>query len=206
MFLIILNLYMPLPLLSDLAWRKLPLILGFILIFFIFQTLQNQVDIFSLHLTHFQLNQSWRIISGHLVHSNFLHFILNSAGFLALWALHGHFYQPVKLIQLVLLSCLFISAWLFFFSDIDIYYGFSGILHTLVCWGALKDIQAKDKTGYLLLLALAAKVFYEQSFGASESTEALIGVAVATQAHLAGAIFGAIYFYIGQFNQCKKIT
>jgi membrane associated rhomboid family serine protease len=61
------------------------------------------------------------------------------------------------------------------------------------------DIKAKDKTGYLLLLGLLVKVAHEQFYGASTDGIDLIDASVAINAHLWGAVGGAIFsiVYLG---------
>lgn len=88
-----------------------------------------------------------------------------------------------------------ITAYVYFFTDINIYSGFSGVLHGLIVWGAIRDIENKDKTGYLLLLGVFAKVLYEQVYGASESTAAMIQAEVAIEAHLAGVLAALLYCF-----------
>ncbi len=189
-------------LISQLAWKNLPFVLTWLILLSLIQLIQTQFPLFEFHVSNIQLAEFWRIVTGHFVHSNIHHLLMNSAALLALWSLHGHYYQARSISILIILSCLFISAFLTIFSEIDIYFGFSGVLHALVCWGALKDIGQREQTGYLLLAALICKLFYEQFFGASQSTEELIGVAVATKAHLAGALFG-LFYYCGQ-KACKR--
>lgn len=185
---------------SNLPWPQFPLVLSWLFILTLAQCIQYlsktylQQSWLAFQVSHLQWNQFWQPVSGHLVHSNLNHLLMNMAGLAALWSLHGQYYQAKLFNYLVLSSCLFISGYLWLFSDIDVYVGFSGVLHALVVWGALMDIKQKEHTGYLLLLAIAGKLIYEQVSGASESTAELIGVQVAIQAHLSGAIFALVFF------------
>lgn len=192
-------------LIDQLCWKTLTLVCIYILLFTLAQWL--------IELNHtwleYQKNaieqgQVWRLISGHFVHSNTNHLLMNSLGFLALWSLHGQYYQTKSLISITFTSALLVSISLYLFSDIHTYVGFSAVLHSLIAWGALKDIQQHEKTGYLLLIGVITKVIWEQIFGASQSTVELIGVAVATKAHLSGVIIGIMYFFITQLTQTKK--
>ena len=70
----------------------------------------------------------------------------------------------------------------------------SGVLHGFFVWGALLDIKHHEKTGYLLLIGVVAKILHEQFYGASADVELLIGATVATDAHLYGAIGGLVVF------------
>ncbi|WAJ69623.1 rhombosortase [Catenovulum adriaticum] len=185
---------------SQLPWSKFPLILTWLCILcliqgahYLSQTFFQQTWL-EYQVTHGQLTQFWQPVTGHLVHSNLNHLLMNMAGLLTLWSLHGQYYKTKTFNYLVFSSSLFISGYLFLFSDIDVYVGFSGVLHTLVVWGALIDIKQKESTGYILLLAVTGKLVWEQISGASDSTVELIGMQVATLAHLAGAIFALLFF------------
>ena len=62
------------------------------------------------------------------------------------------------------------------------------------------DINAKDKTGYLLFLGVWLKIAHEQFYGASTDVSNLIEASVAVNAHLWGALggllFSVIYLYM----------
>ena len=87
-----------------------------------------------------------------------------------------------------------------FAKNITLYVGLSGVLHGFFVWGALMDIKHNEKTGYLLLIGVIAKIIHEQIYGASADVEQLIGASVATDAHLYGAIGGLVVFTVAYFN------
>lgn len=149
----------------------------------------------------------WRIVTGQLLHTNINHLYLNISGVLLVWALHGEYYT-VKQYLFVVTSCLFlVGLLLMVFANYTHYAGLSGILHSLLIYGAIVDIIKKDKTGWLLLAGVVAKVCYENIFGASEQTANLIGAAVATEAHLIGVFVGATVCcicYAGGFQHKLK--
>lgn len=102
----------------------------------------------------------------------------------------GHFSaRPYTLLLLTLAGVVGLGI---IATDIQWYAGLSGVLHGLFGWGAVKDIQTKQKGGWLLLLGLIGKITSEQYFGGSASSEALIGARVAIEAHLAGALAGIV--------------
>ena len=137
----------------------------------------------------------WRIISGHFFHSNANHFLLNTAAVALLWALHGQYYSYKNYLSVFLTSAIVCSLGMYWFSvNIELYVGLSGVLHGFFVWGALMDIKHKEKTGYLLLIGVIAKIIHEQIYGASADVEILIGASVATDAHLYGAIGGLLAF------------
>nr|WP_322784235.1 rhombosortase [Photobacterium obscurum] len=153
-----------------------------------------------------QDGEVWRILTGNLTHTNWPHMIMNSLA-LAIISFIFRTHFSVRLYSYLLLV-LAISVGLgIFASEIQWYAGLSGVLHGLFGWGAVKDIQAKHKGGWLLLAGLIAKVSWEQVFGGSASSELLIGARVATEAHLSGAVSGLLFAGLAIFlnnNNEKK--
>ena len=76
------------------------------------------------------------------------------------------------------------------------YVGLSGVLHGVFVFGAVMDINAKDKTGYLLFLGIWLKIAHEQFYGASTDVSNLIEASVAVNAHLWGALGGLLFSVI----------
>jgi rhomboid family GlyGly-CTERM serine protease len=139
----------------------------------------------------------WRLITGHLLHTNNYHLLLNLSAMILLYLLHGNFYTIKNYSLLFLFCAVFCSISLYFFDPKLIQYvGLSGILHGVFVWGALMDIRTHDKTGYLLLLGVTLKIIHEQFYGASSDVSSLINASVAVNAHLWGAISGLIFFGI----------
>ena len=139
--------------------------------------------------------QWWRLLSGHLVHTNSWHLLMNLAGFILILLLHGMYYSGRSLIALLIAGNLLIGLALFWFSpDIQIYLGLSGFLHALLVCGCLIDIQRNWSSGWLILAATFGKVLWEQYRGASQDVAALIGAEVAIDAHLYGALAGLVLF------------
>ena len=145
-----------------------------------------------------------RIISGHFFHSNANHFMLNTAAVALLWALHGEYYSYKNYLLVFMTSAIVCSLGIYWFSvNIELYVGLSGVLHGFFVWGALMDIKYKEKTGYLLLIGVIAKIIHEQIYGASADVEMLIGASVATDAHLYGAFGGLLAFIWCYFTAIK---
>ena len=147
--------------------------------------------------------QWWRLITGHFLHTNAIHLLLNTAGLGLLWALHGHYYKmPRYLIQFFTL-CLGTAIGLYLFAEqMQWYVGLSGVLHGLFIIGAYFDIRHKFKTGWLMLIGVWLKVIHEQIYGASEDVAQLIAANVAVDAHLFGTITGSIIvLYYLVFNK-----
>ena len=141
--------------------------------------------------------ETWRLLSGNLVHTNGYHLLLNGAGLFFLWALHGEHYRPMLFIKLFLWCGLGTSLGIYYLSPSLIWYvGLSGALHGLFVWGACMDIRNKIYSGVLLLLGIVAKVGWEQGQGSSDEVADLIGASVAIDAHLYGAVSGLALFIL----------
>ena len=143
--------------------------------------------------------QYWRLLTGQLVHTNAAHLMLNAAAVVALWfvfgriALLGERHPVAAYLGLVAGLSLLISAglWLWF-PEMEYYYGLSGVLHGLFCFGALSDLYQRRWSGALLLLGCFAKVAWELTAGPSAATAELIEAEVAVSSHLLGSLFGTL--------------
>ncbi|MDC8831203.1 rhombosortase [Alteromonas sp. chi3] len=144
-----------------------------------------------------QSMETWRLVTGSLMHTNGYHLLLNIVGLALLWALHGEHYQPLKFIKLFIWCSLGTSVGIYFYSPTLIWYvGLSGALHGIFVWGACMDLLNGLRTGGLLLAGVTAKLAYEQYQGSSADVASLIDAQVAVDAHLYGAISGGILFLL----------
>lgn len=149
----------------------------------------------------------WRLVSGHLLHTNGYHLLLNLAGLLMLWALHGRFYSIKNYIALFLFCSIMTSIGIYVFDPTLIQYvGLSGVLHGVFVFGSLMDINAKDKSGYLLFLGVWLKIAHEQFYGANVEISNLIEANVAVNAHLWGALGGLLFSIIYLFVLRKGLN
>jgi len=145
------------------------------------------------HRELFIEGEFWRGLTGHFLHTNVNHYALNVSAVVLLWALHGQYYNFLNYSIVFLVSAITTSIGIYIYSpEITQYVGLSGVLHGLFIWGAIKDIQYQEKTGYILLIAVVGKVIHEQMSGASDSIASLISATVAIDAHLWGMIGGAV--------------
>jgi len=139
----------------------------------------------------------WRLITATFCHTNFNHLMMNLLGLVITLSLFINTFKTLFLLPLILFNSLFIGI-ILFLIDVDVtwYVGFSGVLHGLFSYGAINDINQKDRWGYLLGAGLVIKVAYEQYFGAEQSTIDLIGAPVLVNAHLYGALAGVLFYVI----------
>jgi rhomboid family GlyGly-CTERM serine protease len=75
---------------------------------------------------------------------------------------------------------------------VDWYVGISGALDTLWAAGALSLMRRRDRFGWMLAGVLLAKLVYEQCFGALPFSSVSSGGMVIVDAHLYGALAGAL--------------
>jgi rhomboid family GlyGly-CTERM serine protease len=136
-------------------------------------------------LSHFQW---WRLFSGHLVHLNWRHALLNCAGLIVLWALFAREFVPRRWLWIVSIAALCIDLGLWFgYPAVDWYLGASGVLHGVWAAGAYGAWRRGDAMGAVLMLLLLIKLAYEQYSGQS----VFIGdIPVLTAAHWLGALGG----------------
>ena len=143
--------------------------------------------------------QWWRVVTGQLLHTNTNHMLLNLAGLGLVWALHGEYYRARHFAVINILSLVLIGFSLMLFVEYGHYAGLSGVLHSLLIYGAFIDINRGDRSGWLLMTGVIGKVLYETLIGPSKDTEAMIDAAVAFEAHvlgvIAGALLGLAYLY-----------
>jgi len=137
--------------------------------------------------------QVWLLFSGHIVHLNWSHWMLNMAG-LAIVAFffssHASFNQ--WLIVIFTSACVInIGLW-WWMPDIRTYVGLSGVLHGLFLYGALREIRFYPTSGYVLVVVLIGKLLWEFLNGALPGSEEMTGGRVLTEAHLLGAIGGIL--------------
>ncbi|WP_218353088.1 rhombosortase [Alteromonas lipotrueiana] len=140
--------------------------------------------------------ETWRVLTGNLVHTNGYHLLLNLGGLGLLWLLHAEHYRILRFLKVFGWCCLGTSVAIYIGSpDLIWYVGLSGALHGVFVWGACMDIASGVRSGWLLLTGVAAKVVYEQLGGSSSSVAELIQAKVATDAHLYGAVCGLVLFF-----------
>jgi rhomboid family GlyGly-CTERM serine protease len=135
----------------------------------------------------------WRIVSGHFVHLGTSHFLLNVAGLMLVWILAGRefAFRGWLLIGAASIAAIDIGLWLLS-PALQWYVGLSGVLHGLLAAGIVAGLRTRRPDTLVLGIALLAKLAYEQLAGPLPGSEAAAGDTVVVDAHLYGAIGGAI--------------
>nr|WP_275661122.1 rhombosortase [Vibrio harveyi] len=139
------------------------------------------------HAYNIRHGEWWRIVTGNLTHTNFAHLGMNLAG---LWII-GFIFRPTvrNFLIVFMVLCAFVGA-MNLFTNMSVYVGLSGVLHGLFGFWALSEVFDGRRSSMLLVGGLIAKIAWEQFYGPSTSTAAMIGARVAVDAHLFGAIGG----------------
>lgn len=138
-----------------------------------------------------QGHEYWRLFTGHLVHIDARHLLLNVAGLGLIAALCRGCYTFRQWLWLVLLVVLTIDAgFLTLMPELTWYVGLSGALHGVLAAGAVRWWRVESPWLAAALTAiLVGKLTWEQWQGALP----LAGdISVVVNAHLYGALGGAI--------------
>lgn len=133
--------------------------------------------------------QYWRVLSGNFTHSNLIHLVMNLIAFALIM---GIFKPSTAQLLIGVLFIALVIGLLNLLTSMQIYLGLSGVLHGLFVYFALLDIRNGHKNAWLLVLAILAKLAWENIFAPSAFTERLIEASVATAAHLFGLLAGVL--------------
>ncbi len=139
--------------------------------------------------------QLWRLLSGHFVHMSSGHLIMNMLGLgliaMFFWPLLGNWHW----LGAIALSAMAVSGAIYAFdSQVLWYVGFSGVLHGLFVVASLANIRVRPGEGRLLLTLIGIKLLWEQVLGPLPGSEQTAGGPVLVDAHLYGAVAGALYW------------
>jgi rhomboid family GlyGly-CTERM serine protease len=137
--------------------------------------------------------QLWRLVSAHFVHTGFPHLILNLVGLGIVWYLVGEALKPLEwlIVWIVSIAGVNLGLWLLE-PQLDWYVGLSGVLHGLIAAGLIASIRTFGVDLWIVLIAVVGKLVYEQVFGPMPGSESTTGIPVIVNAHLYGAIAGAV--------------
>lgn len=137
--------------------------------------------------------QWWLLLSGNFVHLGENHLWMNMAGLALIVALVWKHFSAVQWLALTLLCSVGVGVGIWFFNpDVAGYVGFSGALHGLIIAGSIADLRSYPRSAALLLVLVTGKLLWEQFGGALPGSESMAGGHVLVDAHLYGAIVGAL--------------
>ncbi len=135
----------------------------------------------------------WLLLTGNFVHLGASHLLMNIAGLGLVTALVWKRFAAVDWLILILGSSVVVGVGLWWRNpELFWYVGFSGTLHGLIIAGTLADLRVWPRSAAVLLVAVAGKLAWEQLGGALPGSESFAGGNVIVDAHLYGALGGAL--------------
>lgn len=141
----------------------------------------------------------WRLVTGHLVHLNGWHLVLNLAGLAVVLALYPRFLPLLTLSIALIWLVLFISLGLLvLLPELTGYRGFSGCLHGLAAILAVRSFRDDRVLSAGILALLAGKLVMESAGLGLADTANLIGGPVVWQAHTLGFAGGLVFVGLSQ--------
>ena len=148
-----------------------------------------------LHRTEIQQGEIWRILTGNLVHTNGYHLLMNLGGLAFICLLFKEFLSVNLYYFSLLLTTFFVGLGIYFLNTNLIWYaGLSGSLYGLYMVAASTALKQKDYLVSIpILIGIPAKLIWDSlDDGLTKSSEELIGVPVATDAHIYGLVAGIL--------------
>ncbi|WP_342631106.1 rhombosortase [Marinobacter alkaliphilus] len=140
----------------------------------------------------------WRLVTGHLVHLNGWHLVLNLAGLALVLALYPRFLPlPPLSIALIWLAIFISLGLLLLLPELPGYRGFSGCLHGLAAILAIRGFREDRLLSASILVLLAGKLVMESAGLGLADTTNLIGGPVVWQAHALGFAGGIVFAGLG---------
>jgi rhomboid family GlyGly-CTERM serine protease len=145
-------------------------------------------------------SEPWRLITGHLVHVNGQHAVVNALALLVVARLFAPDLSARRQLSVLLVAAFAISlALAAFYPRIAWYRGLSGVLHALFFAGSAAWLMRPGPRSLRTLWLPAAlyfggwvKVALEQPAGDALPHADWLGAAVVPQAHLIGAACGSV--------------
>jgi len=147
--------------------------------------------------------QPWRLMSGHLVHINWMHALVNCIALVIVARLFAPELSALRQIAVLVVAAFVVGSGLAWFYPAVLWYrGLSGILHALFFAGAVAwlvaSLRAQPRSARsivvpaLLVAGGWVKVAIEQPAGGTLPHAEWLGAAVVPQAHLLGAACGSV--------------
>jgi rhomboid family GlyGly-CTERM serine protease len=134
----------------------------------------------------------WRLLTGHFVHLDLTHALLNALGLLLVAALWRGAFRVGQWCVILLLAVVAVDAGLWFLDPhLEWYVGASGVLHAAMAAGIAREAAGGDRLALGLAVAGLAKLGVEL-WGQGAGSGLVDPALVVTSAHRYGAAAGAI--------------
>ena len=151
--------------------------------------------------------QVWRLVTGSFVHLGWIHLGRDALGLLLIWGLLSQALDESAWLGALLVSALAVGLGLLAFSpQIAWYVGISGPLFGLFCAGALVELPDHPLHSAALLLGMGAVIGWTLHAGALPGETRGLGGKVVPQAHLYGAIGGAIFVSLRSAMRARRAS
>lgn len=135
----------------------------------------------------------WRLLTGHFVHLGWPHLFLNLGGCTLVWLLFRKDYGQWQWLIILLASVMAMDVgFLWLKPSLDWYVGLSGLLHGLFAAGLISWLREGGWEPAVMLAIFGAKIVWEQYAGPLPFTAESAGGPVVVDAHMYGAIGGAL--------------
>jgi rhomboid family GlyGly-CTERM serine protease len=140
--------------------------------------------------------QVWRLITGHLVHSNLWHLLLNLASLTLIGVLFGNRLSGLQWASCFIYCALVVSGlYLVIATEYSTYVGLSAVLYGAIIVGALEDFKDNKFIAGMLLVIVTARVIWQQFEGPPEALAEMINDRVAIESHLFGLASGYFFWF-----------
>lgn len=153
----------------------------------------------------------WRLITGHIIHLNNMHLLLNMLGVGLVLMLFDNLLAIWQWLVVLLASALIISLLIYLnLPQVQAYVGLSGVIHALYALGTVQLLnQPKERNFAIILMLMVTLKLLTENVGQGISfTADMIGGRVLFQAHiygaLAGLFLGAMVILLKQLHGQKK--
>ena len=150
-------------------------------------------EVFRFDRTGIASGELWRLVSGHLVHLGAAHFALNAAGLGLVWYLVGSAFDWQRWLIIAASCFVTMDAGLWFLNPgLNWYVGLSGLLHGILAAGLVERLRRPTAESLMLTVLVLLKLGWEQFYGPLPGSEGTAGGPVDVDAHLFGALGGAV--------------